>query len=129
MGLFVNFIKEYGSTIIAALSVIVGIVAVFVKRRPKTLDDFTASLNEVLSNVPYFVNVQERRYGAGHGDEKKAAVLVEAAKLMKSYLGRELSPEESEFCLIHFNSMVEAVLTAPQKKGVDLDGKKKLSKS
>lgn len=117
-----NFIKEYGSSIIAALSVIVGIVAILVKKRPKTLDEFTSLLNEVLSNVPYLVSIQECRYGAGHGNEKKTAVLVQAAREMTSRLGRELSKDESDYCLSKVSSLVEEVLEAPQKKGVELYG-------
>lgn len=116
MQTFVNFIKEYGSIIIAALSVIVGIVAILVKKRPKTLDEFCSIVNEVLSDVPYMVSIQECRYGAGHGNEKKTAVLVEAMHQITSKLGRKLSSEESDACLSKVSSMVEEVLDAPEKK-------------
>lgn len=119
MEAFVNFIKEYGSTIIAALSVIVGIIAVFVKKRPKTIEDFNYCLYQVVSKIPEMVSDQELRYGSGHGDEKKTAVLVEATRFLSRALGRELSPVEADISLSEFSHQVEGVLETPQKKGVE----------
>lgn len=116
---FVNFIKEYGAIILAALSAVLGFVCMIIKKRPKTLDEFLYIVDEVLKDVPYMVSIEEMKVGSGHGDQKKALVLTDACKRIKSKLGRDLSKEESDYCLSVVSSMVEAVLDTPQKKGVE----------
>lgn len=117
MEALLNFIKEYGALILAALSVVVGVVAAIIKRRPKTLDEFISIVSEVNNNIPYLVSIQEQRIGSGYGDQKKTAVLTEALREVSSHLGRVLSNEESDYCISQFSSMVECVLDTPQKKG------------
>lgn len=117
MDAFVNFVKEYGALILAALSVVVGLIAAIIKQRPKTIEEFTSVIDEVLANIPYVVSIQELKYGAGHGIEKKSAAISEALNEIARRLGRKLSNEESDYCITRVSSMVESVLDAPQKKG------------
>lgn len=132
MEAFVNFIKEYGSTIIAALSVIVGIVAVLVKRRPKTLDDFREYVFEVVQDLPDIINLCEDQCSTLPGSQgavKKSLALTSACSALRSLLGRSLSKTEGEYAVSVFSKSIEDILSTPQKKGDELDGKKKLPKS
>lgn len=114
---FVNFIKEYGALLLAALSVIVGVIAAIIKRRPKTLSQFLNCCDEVALKIPAYVSQFESKFGAGHGTEKKTAVLTTCLELLKDLLGRDTDEAEGNYAFKLFSGFIEMVLDTPTKKG------------
>ena len=48
---FVEFCREYWFQIAAGVAFIIEIIFIFVKRKPKTVDDFLLAMNEVRSSL------------------------------------------------------------------------------
>ena len=114
MNEFVKFIREYGVYILESLTFVCFVITLFIKRRPKTLDDFLYCLSEVRSNLPAFISKVEC---PGNGSTKKAAVLKAADSMLSHKLGRKTTKKESEIAANLFSSDIEAILSTPQKKG------------
>lgn len=109
----IDFIKGNKELFISALTLIVSIVALCIKRKPKTLDDFTLVVSEVLSVVPILCSKVER---VGEGASKKNEVISSSLELVRQRLGRILSPKEREIVINKVSEQIEEVLKAPQKK-------------
>lgn len=116
---YVNFFKEYGALILAGISVIVGVIAAIIKRRPKTLDDFKQAVFKVVQELPDFINLCEDQCNklSSQGSVKKALCLTSACNALKSLLGRSLSKSEGDYAVAEFSKSIEAILSTPQKKG------------
>lgn len=116
---YVNFIKEYGALILAAVSVVVGVIAAIIKRRPKTLDDFKQAVFQVIEDLPVYINLCEDQCSmlSSQGSVKKALCLTSACNALKSILGRSLSKTEGDYAVAEFSKSIEAILSTPQKKG------------
>ena len=112
---FVNFLKDYGVYILTFVCFVVEIVFIFIKRKPKTVDDFLYCLNEIRTLVPLYVSDAER---PGNGEIKKAAVIQVLTSLFEQKLGRKITDKESVIVADFLANDIEAVLTAPTKKGV-----------
>lgn len=109
----VDFIKENKELIISALTLLFTILALCIKRKPKTLDDFTLVVSEVLSVVPVLCSKVER---VGEGASKKNEVLASSLELVRQRLGRKLSSKERDIVINKVSEQIEEVLKAPQKK-------------
>lgn len=113
MSQFLSFIKENKELIISALTLALTLVCVLVKRKPKTLDEFTLAVSDVVSCVAVLVSKVEK---PGEGQSKKNEVLNIALHLVSQKLGRKLSNKEREILIDKVSEQIEEVLKAPQKK-------------
>ena len=110
---FINFIKENGIYILSALSIIFEIIIIFVKKSPKTLDDFFDCLHRVETLLPVMITDVER---PGEGAEKKEEVIAHALFNMKHLIGRDLSKSEMAIFKKTVSDQIEIVLNSPTKK-------------
>lgn len=110
---FINFIKEYGIYILTSLSILIEIIIIFVKKNPKTLDDFLDCLHRVTALLPGLITEFEC---PGHGAEKKQKVLDQALTFLKHLLGRDLSKGEKELFDKTMSDQIEVILSTPTKK-------------
>lgn len=114
---FIEFIKEYKEFIIGALTLIISIVLIFIKRRPKTVDDFISSLDEVCNVIPSLIIKAEV---PGNGLAKKKEVLSDCFSILKKHICRDLSKFEYDLAYKKFDSSIELILSTPQKKAVEV---------
>lgn len=110
---FINFLREYKEVIIGILCVILTFLSILIKRKPKTLDDFTLALSDILNVVPSLVIKAEE---PKNGEAKKDKVLQASLSLMSSSLQRPLTSKERSIVIKSVTEQIESVLTAPQKK-------------
>lgn len=113
MKTFFDFIIEYRKEIIGVLTLIVGVICILVKRKPKSIDDFTLALSEVLYNLPEMITKVEE---PSHGAEKKQKVIQSALRLIKLSLGRSLSTSEETIIVSKVSEKIETILATPKKK-------------
>lgn len=113
MSQFLLFLKDNKEIVISALTLAVAVIGLIIKRKPKTLDDFSLIVSDVLSSVPVLVSKVEE---AGHGQAKKNKVLDVCLSLTSKKLGRKLSDKERSIVIDKVSEQIEDVLTAPQKK-------------
>lgn len=109
-----EFLKEWNPIIVPGLVLILDLLIIFLKRRPKTLDDFENCLKDVLNILPSYIRDVECE---GHGDEKKKKVVRNSLSLLERRLGRNLSIRENRYAEKAISGQVENVLSTPQKKG------------
>lgn len=113
MNQFVEFMRDNWKFVVALVFCIVEIVFIFVKRKPKSIDDFKCVLAEVESIVPELVISRER---PGEGELKKKEVIGSCIKLVERRLGRGLSDNEKSLIESSIDKKVEVVLTTPTRK-------------
>lgn len=113
MDSFINFLREYKEVILSALAVLLTFICILIKRKPKTLDDFTLALSDVLNFVPSLVIKAEE---PKNGEAKRDKVLQASLSLMSSSLQRALTSKERSIVIKSVSEQIESVLTAPQKK-------------
>lgn len=112
---FISFIKEYKEVILSSVCLILTLICILVKRKPKTIDEFYLLMDEVIVKLPSFINSVEV---SGNGLDKKRKVLSSALSLLTKKLGRDLSIAESEYFVSKISNSIEMILSTPQKKGV-----------
>lgn len=112
---FLDFLNAYKEVLIGSFCVLLTLLSILLKRKPKTIDDFLLCLDEVGLAVPKLVSSVEC---SGEGFRKKTAVISSAEKILSKKLGRNLSSTEKEYFNTFISNCIEEVLTAPQKKGV-----------
>lgn len=71
-------------------------------------------LNAVFNSLPRLITYAENKFGAGHGIEKKEAVLSKAVSLFKDFTGIVLKKDCGLYKLIA--QRIEEILRTPQKK-------------
>ena len=113
MNYFIDFLRENWKFVLTLVLCLVEIVFIFVKRKPKSIDDFKLCLNEVLATVPELVISRER---PGEGDLKKSEVEISAKKLLERRLGRGLTVKECLLVKSLVDEKIETVLSTPTKK-------------
>ena len=113
-----NFLKEYGVYILTFACFVIELVFIFIKRKPKTVDDFLYCLNEIRTLVPLYVSDVEV---PGNGDIKKSTVIQVLTSLFEKKLGRKITDRECVILTEFLDKDIEAVLTAPTKKGVNYE--------
>lgn len=118
MNTFIDFLVKNWQFISTIITTLLLVILLIIKKRPKSIDDFSNILDIVITKVPDFVIQAENVLGAGNGSEKKMLVINYALKEFKRLLGRDLTTNESDTAILQFSSSIEAVLNAPQKKGV-----------
>lgn len=105
---YVNFLKSYGGLILAALTVLLTIIAMIIKKKP-VVDIFDKSAYE---NIVQYIKEAENKYGAGHGETKLTYVVNRfAAQLSES--------EREQYGNILFNAVsqiVDDILDTPERK-------------
>lgn len=111
----IEFIDQYGIMILCALSIILELILLVFKKRPKTFDDFVSILCEVSLSLPSMISSVEV---VGHGFEKKVSVIAESEKLVQKKLGRSLSEKEVKIFNDFISSQIELILSTPQKKEI-----------
>lgn len=109
----IRILQDYKEVIIGVLCVFLSFIAILVKRKPKTIDDFLLIVKEVCVSLPDLINSVEM---PGNGFSKKVKVENCSLVLVRKALGRELSKTEREFALKEIDSSIEAILSTPQKK-------------
>lgn len=109
-----EFLKEWSPVIVPGLVIVLDLLIILIKKRPKTLDDFSEELESILNYLPYLINRYEE---PGNGEKKKSRVLDRAVKIFKSKLGRELSVRENSVLEETISKQIELLLSTPQKKG------------
>lgn len=112
---FVEFCREYGAYILGFVCFVLEIILIFIKRRPKTVDDFLYCLNEIRVLVPDYVKEVEC---PGNGEIKKSTVKKILIGELEKNLSRSLTVKESEIAVSFLDADIEAVLAAPQKKEI-----------
>ena len=113
MNYFIDFLRENWKFVLTLVLCLVEIVFIFVKRKPKSIDDFKLCLNEVLAAVPELVIYRER---PGEGELKKSEVEISAKKLLERCLGRGLTVKECLLVKSLVDEKIETVLSTPTKK-------------
>lgn len=114
---YVNFIKEYGGLIFSALLILLDVIILLIKRRPKTLDDFLYCLKSAVEVLPGLISHVER---PGDGASKKSDVIQYAMAIIEKDLGRTLSDTEYQFAYGQLSNQIECILSTPTKKGGSL---------
>lgn len=117
MDTFIEFIKSHWTFVITLAVALLEIVFIFIKRKPKSIDEFKLALEEVKAIVPELVISRER---PGDGLTKKLEVEVSAKKLIERRLGRGLSAKECLLVKEAIGDKVETVLSTPTKKEKNL---------
>lgn len=110
---FVNYLKEHPELIASAVCVVLTIILLFIKRRPKTVDEFSAFLSDVLTLVASKVKNVEV---PGHGDEKREKVITSCVQEMSKRLQRKLSSQEESVIRFEVSEQIDDVLDAPHRK-------------
>lgn len=110
-----NFLKEWSPYIVSGIIVVLDILILLLKRRPKTFDDFILALHDVRAEVACFVSDVEV---PGEGSAKKNEVIKLSLDLLSRLLKRPLSDTEITMATNDISRQIEEVLEAPQKKGV-----------
>ena len=109
-----EFIFENGYLILTVLSILIEVLILVIKRKPKTLDDFYDILSDTVANsLPLLICSVER---PGDGVQKKQKVLDEAKKLVIKKLGRVLSSKEERIFHQFISNRIECILETPTKK-------------
>lgn len=112
---FVEFCREYGVYILTAFCFVIEIIFIFIKRRPKSVDDFLYCLNEIRLLVPDYVATVEC---PGNGEVKKSTVIKILVELFEKKIGRKATDKELLIVSEFLSKDIEAVLAAPQKKEI-----------
>lgn len=112
---FIEFCREYGVYILTFACFVVEIIFIFIKRKPKTVDDFLYCLNEIRLKVPNVVAAVE---APGNGEVKKATVIKYLTKDFEKVLGRKITERECVIVSDLISKDIEAVLAAPHKKEI-----------
>lgn len=110
---FFNYCRQNPALIIGILTLIAEIVFIFVKKRPKTVDDFVFALNEICKDMADIVSYVE---SPGNGEVKKSKAIEIACGLLSKRLNRDLTDKEKVVAVKSFDSCIESVLSAPTKK-------------
>lgn len=113
MDTLVNFLRENWQFISSAILALLTIIAMLIKRKPKTIDDFIIGILEVINDLPEFINEVEE---VGNGLSKKIKVQQFALNDLKSRLKRTLTKTELSQALCHIDDALESILSTPQKK-------------
>lgn len=111
---WLEFFKEWSPYIVSGLIVVLDVLILLLKRRPKTIDDFMSCLDKVLSALPGFISKVEY---PGGGEHKKDLVIAYAFSLFKKSLGRDLSDSEYHLAKETISEQIESILSTPHKKG------------
>lgn len=111
----IAFIEKYGLYILAIFSILLELIVILIKRKPKTFDDFVSILSECALSLPSMISSVEV---PGKGYEKKIAVIDSFKKLVSKKLGRALSNKEMKIFSDFVSSQIELILTTPQKKEI-----------
>lgn len=110
---FVEYLKEHPELIASVICVVLSTILLFIKRRPKSLDEFTAILSDVCTLVAAKVKNVEV---PGHGIEKREKVISSCIQDMSKRLKRKLSPHEEAVIRLEVSEQIEDVLDAPHRK-------------
>lgn len=111
---YLEFCREYWFQILTFLGFICEIVFIFIKRKPKTVDDFLLAMNEVRSLLPELISSVEE---PGKGAVKKNKVMAKSTKVLENKLGRKLSSRELQTFSKVVSADIETILETPTKKG------------
>ena len=109
-----DFIVQNWQFISSAILAVLTIIAMLVKKKPQTLDDFVLALHQALMDVPYFIQKVEH---SGDGSLKKLQVQQLTLDKVKEYLRRSLTKTEINQSLIFIEDAIEEILSCPTKKG------------
>ena len=109
---FSQFLVDNWQYISSAIAAIFSIIIIVVKKRPKTLDDFTSTLESALVEVASLCSLVEH---PGDGQEKKRLVIERVKSIVHNSLGRELTKKEIAIIDEVASQQIEQVLNAPHR--------------
>lgn len=112
---FLTFLKEYGIYVGEGVLFILSIIAIVIKNRPKTVDDFKLALFQALSMVPNLVTIVEE---PGNGVKKHQEVVSWCMDYVRSSLHRALVDNEQAEIQTAVSEKIDIVLSSPKKKEV-----------
>ena len=55
----IDFLKEYKEVLVSGLVVILTLICMLIKRKPKTIEEFALILNSVLNELPSLINKEK----------------------------------------------------------------------
>lgn len=110
---FLQILNDYKEIIVSCAVFLLVLLAILLKKRPKTLDDFKFAVSEALNLVPSLVIKVER---PSNGAEKKSQVIDACLVAVSSYLGRPLTDSEKSYVRKEADITIEGVLSTPKKK-------------
>ena len=114
MNSFLQFLSDYKSLLVSGATLILTILLLFIKKRPKTIDDFLWLVDNVCAYVlPSAISKAEI---PGNGLAKKKEVRDVALTVITKKLGRVLTDSEKSLALKSIDESIEAILSTPQKK-------------
>lgn len=119
----INFIQTYWTYISAGILILIEVLILILKKRPKSIDDFKSCLDQVINLVPHLILDAEH---PGDGEKKKELVVAYALAMFKKLLNRDITDSEYHIVKEAVQEQVELILSTPQKKGAK-DGEKKSS--
>lgn len=111
-----NFIVDNWQFISIALIIICNVFLFLIRRKEKKTS-FDVALENFLINLPLFVIQAEKIYGAGAGHSKLDYVLSQCFSKLENELGRTLTCSEKKQIDREINYQINAILSAPVKKG------------
>lgn len=110
-----DFIVQNSGLILSICCVLLEVLLLLTKNRPKTLDEFLDAVHQIVSEkVPEFIKKVEC---PGNGIEKKIYVLEMCNEYTQKILKRKLTDKELKVCESYFSKSIELILSTPQKKG------------
>lgn len=115
--LIVDFLVKYWQYISIAVLVVLDIVTMIIKKRPKKFDEINQLITEAIAKIPGFVIQAEETGKDIDGADKKQLVLGWCFTFIENVLKRDLTGSEELYCYKALSYFIESVLTAPTKKG------------
>lgn len=112
---FIEFCREYGVYLLTFVCFVIEIIFIFIKRRPKTVDDFLYCLQEIRLNVSSVVAAVEV---PGNGEAKKSTVIKVLLTEFEKKLGRKITDRECVIVSDLISKDIETVLCTPTKKEI-----------
>lgn len=112
----VNFLREYWSFIATAILLLLQVVLIIIKRRPKRFDEFVQVIQEAIAKLPMFICEAEET-GDYSGIEKKELVLAWCLQYCEKRLGHDLNDFQFDYFYKSIATYIEKILACPTKKG------------
>lgn len=110
---FVDYLLEHPELIASSILFVLTLILMFIKRRPKSLDEFVMLLDDVCKSIPEWTSAVE---SPGNGVQKREKVISLGLSAMANAMKRPLTDRECAVCRITFSDQIEKVLDAPHRK-------------
>lgn len=111
-----DFIVNNWQYISIALVVLLDIIILIVKNRPKRFDEINDIISQCIAKIPAFIQDAES-LGDYDGADKKSLVVGWLFQFIENTLKRAPSASEEQYIYKALSYYIEAILDCPTKKG------------